>query len=218
MSLSISEAFSKHKTDNLYTPRILIDGAFPHLSQRLEAIRYNKHRKPIVLSPFDTADSEFVKKFYEEGYEVKYGHISTGEDFFTYDYGNWDACISNPPFSKKLEVFKRLNSFRRPWAMIMNVMALNYESMIRYFADNPVEILFFDRRVSFDGNPSSFGSCFVCNDMLMNDIEFEKLPHNNVGKNFVPSSMYSKEELAKCNSKYNNLNIKITKKVRSSTN
>jgi hypothetical protein len=204
MSHSISNAYKKYLTDNLYTPRIIIDAAFPFFKERLEAIRYNKHRTPIVLMPFDTINSEFVKKFQEEDYDIKFGHIDTGQDFFTHDYGKWDVCISNPPFSKKLEVFKKLNAAKSPWAMIMNVMALNYEEIIRYFVDNPVELLFFDRRVSYDGNPSSFGSCFVCNDMMLSDVQFVKLPHNNTGKNFTPSSMYTDEELEKCNLKFKN--------------
>jgi hypothetical protein len=202
MSHSISQAFSKSKTDNLYTPRILIDSAFSYFKERIELVKHEKHKVPIILCPFDTKDSEFVIKIREEGYDVKYGHISTGQDFFTYDYGKWDICISNPPFSKKLDVFKKLNTFKQPWAMVMNVMALNYEEIIRYFSDNPVELLFFDRRVSYDGNPSSFGSCFVCNDMLTSDVKYAKLPHNNAGKYFIPSSMYTKKELASCNLKY----------------
>jgi hypothetical protein len=202
MSKSISQAFTTHKSDNLYTPKIIIDAVFPIFKERLEAIRQDKHRDPIVLCPFDTSHSEFVIKFLENGYQVKYGHISTGEDFFEYDYGKWDICVSNPPFSKKLEVFKKLNAFRQPWAMIMNTMALNYEEIIRYFADNPVELIFFDRRVSYNGDPSSFGSCFICNDMLMSEVKFIKLPHNNTGKNFNPSRMYTKEELKNCNLRY----------------
>jgi hypothetical protein len=203
MSYSIAKAYSGKKTDNLYTPRFLVEAAYPFFIERLKLIRQTKYRKPIILCPFDTINSEFVKLF-QQDYDVKFGHIDTGQDFFTHNYGQWDACISNPPFSKKLDVFKRLNSFKQPWAMVMNVMALNYEEIIRYFADNPVELLFFDRRVSYDGNPSSFGSCFVCNDMLTSEVKFAKLPHNNVGKHFEPSSMYTDEELEFCNLKYRN--------------
>jgi hypothetical protein len=192
MSHSINQAFSNtkkgNKNDELYTPKLLVDAVYPIFSERLEAIRYDKHRTPVVLCPFDLETSEFVIKFSEK-YDVKFGHISTGEDFFTHDYGKWDACISNPPFSRKLDVFKKLDSFRSPWAMICNVMALNYHVVINYFTDNPKELIFFDKRVSFNGNPSSFGSCFVCNDMMLTEVKYLKLPHNNVGKNFIPSRM-----------------------------
>jgi hypothetical protein len=192
MAKSINQAFSntknKNKNDELYTPPILVDAVYDLFCERLESIRRHYHRTPTVLCPFDTKDSEFVIKF-GKNYNVKYGHISTGQDFFEYDYGQWDVCISNPPFSRKLDVFKRLNSFRNPWAMICNVMALNYHEIINYFSDNPVELIFFDKRVSFNGNASSFGSCYICNDMIMNDVKFIKLEHNNVGKYFVPSRM-----------------------------
>jgi hypothetical protein len=188
MAKSINQAFSNTKkgniNDELFTPRLIIDAAFPLFKKRLEGMK-----APIVLCPFDLQSSEFVKIFQEAGYVVKFGHISTGENFFIHDYGSWDICISNPPFSRKLEIFKRLDSFKKPWAMISNVMALNYQEIINYFADNPKEIIFFDKRISYNGRPSSFGSCFICNDILINKVQYIKLPHNNVGKNFMPSEM-----------------------------
>jgi hypothetical protein len=190
MAHSISSAFTKNKTDNLYTPKILVDPIIPYLKEKVQYYRQVKYREPIIWCPFDLESSEFVIMCKENGFKCEFSHIDRGQDFFEYEPKHWDIAISNPPFSRKLDVFKRLNSFRNPWAMIMNVMAFNYEEINRYFADNLVEVMFFDRRISFNGNPSSFGSCYVCNDFLNRDIRFEKLPHNNAGKNYTPSRMY----------------------------
>lgn len=75
--------------------------------------------------------------------------------------------------------------------MLMNTMALNYNEIGNYFADNPVELLIADKRISFDGNPSSFNSCYVCKDFLPTRLEFVHVEHNNTGNNFVPSRMYN---------------------------
>jgi hypothetical protein len=68
-------------------------------------------------------------------------------------------------------------------------MALNYHEIINYFVENEPEIMFFDKRVSFNGKPSSFGSCYVCRNFLTQKIICHSLPHNNTGKNFIGSRM-----------------------------
>jgi len=73
----------------------------------------------------------------------------------------------------------------------MNIMALNYQCICNYFADNKCQLLIVDKRVSFDGHPSSFNSSFVCsNGFLPEDLIFIHIKHNNVRNNYVPSRMY----------------------------
>ena len=117
-------------------------------------------------------------------------HIDNGQDFFTYEpEEDYDIIISNEPFSRKLDVFKRCNELGKPWVMLTNVMSLNYMEIGNYFADNPVQMLIPDKRISFDGNASSFCSGYFCKDFLTRDLEFCHLPHCNSGKDFVPSRM-----------------------------
>ncbi len=124
-------------------------------------------------------------------YKFVFSHIDLGKDFFKYEPKIWDIAVSNPPFSKKLEVFKRLNNFKKPWAMIMNMMALNYQCIGNYFADNCPQMLIVDKRVSFDGNPSSFNSSYICGcGFLPKDLIFKHIKNNNAKENFIPSRMY----------------------------
>ena len=58
-----------------------------------------------------------------------------------------------------------------------------------YLQITPVQMLIPDKRVSFDGNPSSFCSGYVCKGFLERDLEFCHLSHCNSGKDFVPSRM-----------------------------
>jgi len=97
MAHSISKAYKSKRTDELYTPSILVQPIIKYVSNFI-----SKHNKPpTILCPFDTESSEFVQAF-KNITTVKYGHINTGQDFFTHDYGDWDICVSNPPFSRKL--------------------------------------------------------------------------------------------------------------------
>lgn len=160
---------------------------------------YNKlkkelKREPIIWLPFDTKDSEYVKFCKNNKFKYICSHIWDGKDFFKFEPKIWDIAISNPPFSKKLDVFKRLNSFNKPWAMLTNIMCLNYQEIGNYFADNPCQLLIVDKRVSFNGRPSSFNSSYICNNFLPKDLIFVHIEHNNAKDKFTPSHMFIKNK------------------------
>lgn len=165
--------------DELYTPKKLVDIILPYL---------NKDK--IIWCPFDTDSSEFVLSLKENNFKVEYSHIINGKDFFKYEPDKWDIAVSNPPFSVKKEVFERLFSLKKPFAMIMNIMAINYQEIGNLFYNNPIQLLIPDKKVSFDGNQSSFCSGYVCKDLLPKDLIFCHLKDNNTGKNFVKSRMH----------------------------
>ena len=206
MAHSIAGAFKPNRNDNLCTPRILVECLKPYFE---DWMKQNDHtgmyflrgfegpvevkRDPsqfTIWCPFDKETSEYVIFFKELGCRVIYSHIDYGQDFFTYEPEEpYDIIISNEPFSRKLDVFKRCNELGKPWVMLCNVMVLNYMICGNYFADNPIQMLIPDKRCSFDGNPSSFCSGYICKDFLSRDLEFCHLPHCNSGKDFIPSRM-----------------------------
>ena len=91
----------------------------------------------------------------------------------------------------KKKVYEKLLTENKSFALIGNAMQINYEEIGRLFSQYKIQILSFDRRVSYDGKPSSFMSCYFCHNFLPKDLIFEKLDHNNTGKNFIPSGMYA---------------------------
>lgn len=158
------------KNDEYYTPMYAI----------LPIIRYLKPKSKIWC-PFDTEKSNYVKKFRELGFDVAYSHISTGDDFFTCEMKDCDYIISNPPYSKKTEVFERLFLMGKPFAMLVGVAGL-FESK-RRFGINEFEIMYFDKRISYlksyeDNIPSlhpPFSSVYLCHHILPQTIVFERL-------------------------------------------
>lgn len=167
--------------DEYYTPRILVE----------PILKYIK-KGDIVWCPFDTKESEFVKCFEENGFKVIYSHIWEGKDFFEYEPKEYDVIISNPPFSIKLKVLKRLYELNKPFAVILGLPILNYQEVGEFFLDKDLQLLIVDKKVSFDGNTASFNNSYFCYKMLPKDIVFEHLLHNNSNKNFIASSMYKK--------------------------
>lgn len=165
--------------DEYYTPPILARAIVPYVP-----------KDKVVWCPFDTEDSEFVIRLRENGNKVIATHIWNGQNFFTYEpTEHYDMIISNPPFSKKIEVFKRLFDLGKPFAMVMNLVALNYINVCNLFLDKGVQLLIPDKRVSYDGGGVSFSSAYFCKGILPNDLVFCHLEHANTGKHFVGSRM-----------------------------
>ena len=170
---------SFNEKDEYYTPKILVEPI-------LEFIKANS----TIWCPFDVEESEFVITLKEQGHRVIYSHIWLGQDFFEYEpEENYDYIISNPPFTRKLEVFKRLYQLDKPFAMIMGLPILNYQEVGNFFLDKDLQLLIVDKKVSFDGNTASFNNSYFCYKMLPKDLMFTHLEHNNSGKHFVASKM-----------------------------
>lgn len=159
--------------DEFYTPKYAIKPLLKYLKPN-----------SIVWCPFDTMDSLFVKELQNEGHKVIFTHISMGIDFFNCKIPECDYIISNPPYSLKGQVFEKLFTIGKPFAMLVGVVGL-FESTFRFnmFANNEFEIMYFDKRVSYfkdykDEKPSlnpPFSSVYVCHKILPKQIVFEKI-------------------------------------------
>ena len=167
-----------NEKDEYYTPRILVDAIIPYVDPSWR-----------VWCPFDTADSEFVTGLTENGNHVEHSHIWDGMDFFEYEPHDYDCIISNPPFTRKLDVLRRLYDIGKPFAMVMGLPILNYQEIGSFFLGKDLQLLIVDKKVSFDGRTASFNNSYFCRQLLPKDIIFVHLAHNNTGKNFTPSRM-----------------------------
>ena len=145
-----------------------------------------KYLKPhsTIWCPFDTEESNYVKMLREAGNDVIATHIDSGGDFFKIEPPKCDYIISNPPFSLKQKVFRRLFEIGKPFAMLVGVVGL-FESQTRFemFRDNEFELMYFNKRISFfkdyaDQKPSfnpPFSSVYVCHHVLPKQIVFEEI-------------------------------------------
>lgn len=185
--------------DNLYTPSKLVTPLVEYLHRFSDEFEMNNNRLPVIWCPFDTSDSEFVKVFLDHGYKVVYSHINNGQNFFEYEPDSWDIAISNPPFSQKLAIFERLFKFGKPFAMLCNEMIINYQEVANFFVDHEIQLLCFDKKVSFNGKTSSFASGYFCSSFLPKDLVFYHLKDNNTGSNFIPARMFLIEQGGKVN-------------------
>jgi len=164
---------SKGKNDECYTYRYAVEPL-------LEFLKPFQNKK--IWCPFDTEESEFVKVFKEYGYDVVYSHISTGQDFYRYEPESFDLVISNPPFTNKTDMFKRVLSFNKPFAILMSVLYLNDGTPYKLFKDIDLQLLLFPSRMTFKGqekNKINFMSCYFCKDFLPKQIMFREFTNTS---------------------------------------
>lgn len=138
-----------------------------------------------VWCPFDTEDSIFVRYLTDNGFNVTHTHLETGHDFFTTPTPRMtDYVISNPPYSMKTEVLENLFARGVPFGMLLGVVGL-FESQRRFemFRDNPFEVMYLNRRVSYFRDPEDekpalnppFSSVYITSHILPRQIMFEEV-------------------------------------------
>lgn len=162
-------------SDEVYTPTYAVE----------PIVKYLKEFNPnaTVWCPFDMAYSEYVKVFKQHGFNVIHSHIDEGQNFFYYEpEEDYDVIISNPPFSQKDNVLKRLYELDKPYAMLLPIPSLQGQARFPWMKDG-LQFLGFDKRINYYTNQDltqvqkgvSFGSCYLCKKFLPKDLILEEL-------------------------------------------
>lgn len=176
---SFKNAFNK--ADEYYTPSCLVELLKEPLEIWRQKFVSKQGREPVIWCPFDTSKSKYVTLLEDWGYTVVATHIDEGFDFFEFEPDLWDIAVSNPPFSKKRDIFERfVFDLKKPFVMLMNMMAINYQEIgnLFQFIGEDIQFLIPDKKVSFDGNTSSFCSGYVCYKFI-DRTKFVHLENNN---------------------------------------
>lgn len=158
------------KGDELFTPNYAVYPILKYLD-----------KKQIIWCPFDKKTSSYVQIFQEEGYNIIYSHLDEGKDFFEYEPDNYDIIISNPPFSKKDKIIKRLYELDKPYCVLMPLPTLQGQKRFKYMLD--CQALIFDKRISYYSDEEktkmetspAFASIYLCRKFLPKDLIFEEI-------------------------------------------
>ncbi|MBQ3801921.1 MAG: hypothetical protein II837_16705 [Treponema sp.] len=162
--------FSAGRNDECYTPAYAV----------LSILKYIPERAT-VWCPFDTEESEFVRRIRKWGAKVIRSHISEDKDFYKYEPDEpWDCIVSNPPFMNKRRIFERVLSFRKPFALIMSNTWLNDSALKQLFMEKDLQLLMFYKRIRFINNgvvadKITFSSSYWCWNFLPKQIVMERL-------------------------------------------
>lgn len=185
MNIGYLTANKTSSGDEVYTPFYAVEPLLKYIP-----------RNKIIWCPFDENWSAYYQLFTEKGYTVIRSSLKENQDFFEYEpEDRYDIVVSNPPFTRKLEVLDRLYKLDKPFAMVLGLPILNYQEVGNFFLDKELQLLIVDKKVSFDGNTASFNNSYFCYKFLPKDIIFEHLEHNNSKYNFIKSRMFNDVEV-----------------------
>lgn len=135
-----------------------------------------------IWCPFDMQDSEYVLQLCAAGHKVIATHIDNGQNFFDYEpEEDYDFIISNPPFSIKDDILKRLDEIGKSYAMLMPLPVLQGQKRFQYLTN--AQALIFDKRINYFKNKEtkeilkgvSFASIYLCKNFLSENLMFEVL-------------------------------------------
>lgn len=159
------------QSDEYYTPKEAV----------LPIIEYIKPNSTIWC-PFDNENSEYVKCIRAAGHKVIATHIDNGQNFFCYEPNeSYDCIISNPPFSLKDDILKRLNELNKPYAILLPLPTLQGQKRFQYLKN--CEALVFDKRINFWQDEEhtkmvkgvAFATIYVCKNFLPERLIFKEL-------------------------------------------
>lgn len=180
LNIGYLTAKTNKASDEVYTPEYAVKPLIKYIKNYAER---NQKEKVTIWCPFDMEYSKYVQVFSQLPYvKVIYSHIDTGENFFTYEpKEDYDLIISNPPFSIKDAVLKRLTEINKPYAMLLPIPTLQGQARFPYMKN--IQYLGFDKRINYYKDVSmtktqdgvSFGSCYLCKNFLPKDLIIEEL-------------------------------------------
>ena len=159
--------------DECYTPRYAVEPLLEFM---------DNCKNKIIWCPFDTEESEFVKVFRENNFNIVLSHVKNGQNFLNYEPQKWDLIISNPPFTDKRTTFERCLSFKKPFALLMTILWLNDKAPKEVFYNYDLQLLLFDERIEYKnqkiGDKINFASAYYCYNFLPKQILIRKLFNN----------------------------------------
>ena len=129
-----------------------------------------------IWCPFDSDKSFYPKLLRVAGFDV----INTHTDFYKEQPDReFDAIVSNPPFTNKKQIFERAMSFNKPFALVAPASWINDGGVNNVFDDKKLQLFIPDKRPRFYneqgeciGKQPSFKAIYYCYGILDRQIEF----------------------------------------------
>ena len=162
VSLSLNTNIIKLKGDNEYMTPKEVWVSIAHLIPK----------DKVIFEGF-YGDGNSGKYLKELGFKVE----SHDVDFFDDQKFNYDIIISNPPYSIKAKVFKKLYEINKPFMLLVPVSTITKQYLKKYFKDK-IQIVIPQKRIQFikDGvqnNRCYFDTLWICYKMgFKSDILF----------------------------------------------
>ena len=111
------------------------------------------------------------------GYKVIATDISEGKDFLSYEPPEYNAIVTNPPYSLKNRFLQRAYSLGKPFAFLLPLTFLESQFRQNLFRQHGISLLLLDKRINFEtpsgrGSGSWFATAWFCWKILPSDLVF----------------------------------------------
>lgn len=124
---------------NIYQEmRIAKDECYTTNNEAKKLVLYLKENNIVDLDsyiwlPFDNDFSNIYKELIGGGFtNLILTNLENGQDFYNYEPNEWDIIITNPPFSKRTNLMKRLISFNKPFIILQAIQFFNNQYAVNY--------------------------------------------------------------------------------------
>lgn len=109
-----------------------------------------KYIRPFV-SVWESASGKgfLFRALQEREFDVTWGDILYGQDFFSYEPDEYDVQVTNPPYRIKYQWLKRSYELNKPFALLLPVETLGAKAGQILFSKYGVEIIFMHPRIDF---------------------------------------------------------------------
>lgn len=137
----------RFKHDECYTTNSEAEKIVKYISEN-NIIEKDK----IIWLPFDNTFSNIYKQLVENGYNnLVLSNLEMGLDFYLYEPEDWDIIITNPPFSGRTNLMKRLLSFNKPFIILQGTQFFNNQYAVNCLCahEKDFKFLFPQSRMSF---------------------------------------------------------------------
>ncbi len=135
------------KKDECYTKKSEADKLRDYLTKHNIIDKDTK-----IWMPFDNEISAIYRSFAGGGYNnIILSNLEMGLDFYLYEPIEWDIIITNPPFSGRTSLMKRLIGFNKPFIILQATQFFNNQSAVNYLCEysNDFKLLLPSSRMSF---------------------------------------------------------------------
>ena len=163
----MKEALKQHTlNDEIYTPEYAIKPLLKYIPYRC-----------VVWECTDYGESNIAKVLRDNGFIV----ISTSKKTLDFlkdtSHFHFDMIITNPPYSLKDEFLKKCYEYKKPFALLLPITALEGKNRHNLYRKYGIEVIILDKRINFLNNKRScwFNTSWFCWNICDKELNFEKL-------------------------------------------
>ena len=150
--------------DEIYTPEEAILPLLNYLPKNIT-----------IWECTDFGESNITKVLKNNGYKVISSHKADIDFLTDVPEFDFDMIITNPPYSIKDAFIEKCYSYKKPFALLLPITALEGVKRGELYRKYGIELLVLDRRINFLSNKKSnwFNTSWFCFNVLPKQLIFE---------------------------------------------